>query len=321
MRILAFGYHDQTSARHWTMARDMLAEGIELVECHTSARGFWRKYRDLARQFRMKRRNVEGVLVTFPGHYLVPLAWILTRFPRRKLLFDAFLSLYDTEVHDRRRVSRASPKAWFLWMVDWLSMHMADVVFIDTQAHKDYLSETFHLRPDRIRVVYLGSRTDIFRPRKSQLTTRKSQFSNILFCGTFIPLQGIEHILRAAQMLQHSHSSIRFTLIGKGQTECAMRAMANDLHLSNVRFEPPVPYRQLPDRIRGADLCLGIFGTSGKAGRVIPHKVWDSVACGVRVVTADTPAIREKFANHPLVILCKAGDPEDLARTIENAIR
>jgi glycosyltransferase involved in cell wall biosynthesis len=256
-------------------------------------------------------------LVTFPGHYLVPFAWYLTRWPRKKLVFDAFISLHDTLVSDRKKVSPWNPYAWFLFCIDWLSYHLADEVLIDTEAHRQFFIRRFHLKPSRIRVIYLGTRDDLFTAKGTNNEKREtSQQCEVLFYGTYIPLQGIEHIIEAARILQEAHPNIHFTLIGSGQTHRSVRSLAEKYRLANVTFRDRVPYEALPGLIRSADLCLGIFGITEKAKRVIPHKVYDTVACGVPVLTADTPAIREKFRNGEEVILCKAGNPRDIAEKI-----
>ncbi len=317
--IIAFGYHDQTAPRHWNTTRMLREEGWNIVECHTEASGLWGKYLDLWKKFCQARNEERGtrneVLVTFPGHYLVPLAWVLTRWPRRRLIFDVFVSLSDTDVSDRHRVSWAHPWAWFLYLVDFVTTHLADEVWIDTEAHKQFFTQRFLLRPSRIRVIYVGTREDLFHPQAYSLFPKSERYE-VLFYGTYIPLQGIEYILEAAARLQTSHPQIHFTLIGKGQTYPAMRKCAEELHLGNVTFEDPVLYRELTDRIRASDLCLGIFGTSGKAQRVIPHKVFDAVASGVPVITARSPAILEKFTDGREVTLCNPGDPSDLAGKI-----
>ena len=328
MRILAFGYHDQTAPRHWNISRDMLAEGIQLVECHTTERGLWKKLRDLTRRYKALRKNADGVFVTFPGQALLPFAWLLTRiFPpgrpagnKKILMFDAFIGLHDTVVGDRKLLSRWNPYGWFLFFLDWLACRLADVVFVDTEAHRRFFMKRFGLRPERVKVAYLGTRTDLFHPRKGQHEKRNVGSFEVLFYGSYIPLQGIEVILAAAKILRDTHPAVRFTLIGKGQTLPAMRSLAEKWNLTNVRFQPPVAYQMLPDWIRAADLSLGIFGTSGKAQRVIPHKVYDAVACGIPLITADTPAIREKFAKHPLVTLIPAGDPKALAEAIRERV-
>lgn len=310
-QIIAFGHHDQKAPRHWNIRRILESEGFDVIECHTQKKGHFAKCRDLKSQFREKAGDAEALLVTFPGHYLVPLAWRLTRRPRRKLIFDAFLSLFDTLVSDRKKYSHINPFSWFLYLVDMITMHLADEVWIDTEEHKKFLTKKFFLKPDRIRVVYLGTRDDLFFPKGKA----GNEILEILFYGTYIPLQGVEYILEAAKILK-VNPRVRFTLIGSGQTGQEMRDIAKKNDLNNVTFIDRVPFETLPDLIRGADLCLGIFGTSGKAKRVIPHKVYDAVACGVPVLTADTPAIREKFTDGKEVILCKAGNGEAIAEKI-----
>ena len=311
--VIAFGYHDQEAPRHWNMRRTMEKNGTEVLECHTRKKGLLRKYCDLFRQFRKYRGQTDMVLVTFPGHYLMPLAWVLTRFPRRKLVFDAFISLSDTLVDDRGKVSWMHPYAWFLYAVDYVSCHMADEVLLDTQAHREFFIRRFKLKPERVRVVYLGSRTDLFFPKE---TPKNPNRFDVLFYGTYIPLQGVEHIIEAAAILQPVYPHIQFTLIGSGQTYRQIRALAERKKVHNVSFMPRVPFRELPDRIRSAHLNLGIFGTSGKAQRVIPHKVYDAVACGMHVLTADTPAIRERFTDGEGVLLCEAGNAKAIAEKI-----
>ena len=46
---------------------------------------------------------------------------------------------------------------------------------------------------------------------------------------------------------------------------------------------------ELPGVVAEHDVCLGIFGTTDKAPRVVPNKVYQGVASGCAVVTSDTP--------------------------------
>lgn len=311
--VIAFGYHDQEAPLHWNMRRKLEESGTKVFECHTEKRGLLRKYCDLAKQFRKHREKADTILVTFPGHYLMPLAWLLTRLPRKRLVFSAFISLSDTLVDDRGKVSWMHPYAWLLYVVDFCSCHMADEVILDTKAHRDFFIRRFRLHPEKVKVSYLGARTDLFFPKE---TPKNPNRFDILFYGTYIPLQGVEHIIAAAAILQPTYPHIQFTLVGSGQTYKHMQRLAEEKGVHNVTFVERIPFTELPDRIRNAHLNLGIFGTSGKAGRVIPHKVYDAMACGMHVLTADTPAIHEQFDGHERMHLCKAGDPAALANAI-----
>jgi len=312
-KILAFGYHDQKAPRHGNICKELKKEGSEIIECHTTKKGLFGKYSDLHKKYRGSKKEIDTVYVTFPGTFLMPLAWFLTRFPRKRLVFDAFISLYDTLVLDRKKVSRLNPYAWFLFFMDFVTCHLADEIIVDTKEHGKLFNKTFKVNPKKIKVIYVGSRKDLFFPTpQSPLPNPKFE---VFFYGSYIPLQGIEHIIHAADHLR-SNDDIHFTLLGGGQTYDEMRKLADQLNVTNITFKKFVPLEELPDLIRASDLCLGIFGTTEKTRRVIPHKVFDSLACGIPVLTADTPAIRELYENDANVTLCEAGNPEAIVEKI-----
>lgn len=313
--LLTFGYPDTESPRFRNLCEHYKKEGYEIRHCHTVAKGMRAKWKDLRSQWKNMKADVDTVLVTFPGHYLVPLAWWLTRKPRKKLVFDTFISLSDSLVSDRKKISWINPYAWFLYFMDVISCHMADTVLIDTQAHAEFFARAFFLSRKRLEVQYLGTRTDLFYPKPTQ-----KKGNEVLFYGTYIPLQGISTILNAAKILQDRLPEIHFTLIGTGQTHEAMRKYAEKLQLQNCTFIGTVPYHELPDHIRSTNIALGIFGNTKKASRVIPHKVYDAVACGIPVITRDSPAIREIFSDGKEVIFCRPANPEDLANKVISAL-
>lgn len=139
----------------------------------------------------------------------------------------------------------------------------------------------------------------------------------VLFWGNYIPLQGVDTIVRAAALLHNRRSSVHIDLIGDGQTWPQVQALATTLSIPNVTFFGRQPLVDLPARMRTADVCLGIFGATDKAQRVIPNKLYAAVAMAKPVITADTPAVRELFTNRQDVLLCRSGSPEDLADKIE----
>src|SRR3989338_1692841 len=98
--VLMFGFHDLHAPRHLTVRKHYERKGKTIVECRTSRKGFLPKCRDLVRQFRTHRKSCKTVVVTFPGHHLVWLAWVLTRFPPKILVFVAFISPYETLLSD-----------------------------------------------------------------------------------------------------------------------------------------------------------------------------------------------------------------------------
>ena len=288
------------SLRWWGVAR-ILAGRVPLAY----ARVIWRYLRS---------PRHDCVIVGYAGHVDVLLARVLNR-RRRLLVLVSFISLYDTLVLDRQRVTAGSMRARLLKWIDWLAFSAADLVLVDSDQLRHHYSELFGLRLTKFHRSFVGEDDDEFRPTGAP--RRSSPEFRVLFFGTYVPLHGIDVILDAAELLS-DEGDIAFTLIGNGQLFPALRGSAAARQLSNVRFvEDWVGTADLVRFISEADVSLGIFGTTAKAGRVIPYKVFDALAMKKPVVTRDSPAIREILDDGVTALLCAPGSGESLARSVK----
>ena len=95
------------------------------------------------------------------SRWVVPLARLLSR---KKIVWDAFYSLYDSWVFDRKLVSPRSLKAKYYWWADWLSCTLADRILLDTNAHIDYFVKTFRIPRHKFVRVLVGTDDQIFHP-------------------------------------------------------------------------------------------------------------------------------------------------------------
>ena len=86
--------------------------------------------------------------------------------------------------------------------------------------------------------------------------------------------------------------------------------------MGNINWIDWVKYEELPKYINGADVCLGIFGDTEKATRVIPNKAFQIIASGKPLITGDSPAARELFRNKETAVLCKMASAEAVADAI-----
>jgi glycosyltransferase involved in cell wall biosynthesis len=201
-----------------------------------------------------------------------------------------------------------------LELIDRLNNWAAGAVILDTPQTRAYFVERLGLRPDKAHVAYVGAETDLFYPRPRPEQTDGPV--RVLFYGTFIPLQGIDIIIKAAAEVQREIPTIRFQIVGGGQTSAENRALAGRLGVRNITFGPTlVPYEQLPALIAGADICLGIFADRPKTARVIPNKLYQCAAMGIPVITADTPAVQAGFGTGELALV-PPGDHRALAAAV-----
>jgi glycosyltransferase involved in cell wall biosynthesis len=245
-----------------------------------------------------RARDFDALIVGYPGHFDLPAARRAAR--GRPVIFNPLVSLVDTLVADRGRFRPGSLAARALETVDRRAFRAADVVVADTEADAHFFAGLAGL--GEVPVCFVGAEDRLFKPNWSP----PDRFV-ALFVGKLIPLQGVETILSAAR----EAPEIDFRLVGSGQLEGLLSSRP-----SNVEHVPWIEYERVPAEIQRAGCSLGIFGTTGKAQRVIPNKAFQAIACAAPLVTADTPAARELLVDEESALLVAPGDAKALAHAV-----
>jgi len=254
----------------------------------------------------------DAYLVSYPGWFDVPVVWVASRFKRAPIVFDPFISLFDTMILDRAMYTPSSWVGRLVRLVDRLALRLADIVIADTSEHLKYYDTLVPGVSDRGGVIPVGADDTVFRP-----VDEVTEGRTVLFYGTFVPLQGAATVVEAAHRL--NSDDVKFLLVGDGQDRPAVERLMIELGVTNVELVGPVPLETLPAVISGATICLGIFGDSDKAARVVPNKVYECVAMGMPVITRSSPAIDSAFAESDLIRV-PARDPKALADAIRSLL-
>jgi len=260
---------------------------------------------------RLLPKSYDLLFVGFYGHLMVLPLGLLSRAP---VLFDAFVSTHDTLCHDRGRFAPGSLAGRLALRLDKASCHVADRVLLDSQSHIDYFAHQIGAPREKLRALPVGCNEDMFYPRPDHDSAHRIS-STVLYYSSYLPLHGVDIVIRAAALLRDKPT--QFRLIGTGQEYSTVSKLAQSLKLHNVQFLPSIPLQDLPEEIARADICLGgHFGTTPKAERVIPGKVYQIIAMGKPLIAADTPANRELLTHMETAHLCSRGSPEALASAI-----
>lgn len=308
--VCYFGSYDRAYVRNRILLKALKRAGLEVIEVHDTTGNVGLRYTRLLKRIK-EVRGFDVILCGFPSAWDVPLAKLVAVTRGKPLIFDAFLSLYDSMVHDRGLVTEGTMTALKLYWLDKVSCFLSDLVLLDTFQHIKYFSETFKEPAEKFRRVWIGADDEVFYPREEA----HNVVFRVFFHGSFIPLQGVQHIIKAAKILEREKDII-FELVGKGQTFSEAVMLARSLKVGNVKFLGWIDYFDLPSYIARADVCLGIFGNTPKAQRVIPNKVFEALAMAKPVVTGDTPAAREVLAHSINAWLCRLSDSRALAEAI-----
>jgi glycosyltransferase involved in cell wall biosynthesis len=198
------------------------------------------------------------------------------------------------------------PRLRLLAALDRLAVRCADLVIVDTPEHLGLLAEED--RPKGV-VVAVGASEAWFRA--SAVAWRPGGVMRIVFFGLFTPLQGTPVIGEALAMLA-DRTDIAVTMIGTGQDYDLTRSLA--AANASVSWLDWVEAGDLPRVIAAHDVCLGIFGTSPKAQRVVPNKVYQAAAAGCAIITSDTAAQRRMLGDAATYV--PAGDAIALAEVL-----
>lgn len=284
--------------------------GINFIECQNREPGL-KKYFEQLKKYWPARRKCDLIYVAFPGYVIMPWAWILAKITRKKIVLDAFMSVYDSMILDRQSYGKYGWAALKYWLLDWFSCVLADVILLDAEEYIKYYVKTFKIKKSKFRRLLVGSDDKALYPRE-----QKKETKNFLvhFHGTYLPLQGITYIIKAAKILEAA--GVEFNIIGQMSTYGEALELCRQLKIKNINFIERVPYEKLGEYMAMADACLGMFGATGKALRCSAFKVVEAIAVARPFITGDTPAMREIFQDRENCLYCKMMDAEDLAAKI-----
>ncbi len=310
-RVLVQGLRDhgvRVTERHrpvWERTRHkaggFLAPG-RLVRAGAAYAGAWGA---LAAGEARARGPVDAVVAGYPAQPDAVPAWLVARARRARLVVDMMISLADTLGDDRGRAGALARRA--LAAADATALRAADVVLADTAANAEFMARRFGIARDRMVVAPVGA-----EPAAFPVSPVPDGPCHALWYGKLSPMHGLDVIVEAARI----PGTPPIRVVGEGQLDAWLAAeLRRDppRHLTHV---PWVEYGHLRDEMQSAGIVLGIFGRSGKAQRVVPNKVFQAMAAGRPIITADTPGIREVLTHGVDAVLVPAGQPAALAAAL-----
>ncbi len=258
-------------------------------------------------------RKFDTVFIGFAPQLILP--FFSFKFKQIYIIEDFFISLYDTLCHDRKKARPNSFIGKLLHTLDSRTLHKADLVITDTNAHANYFREEFGANISKMHTLYLQADRSIYYPMQLVKPSHLTDKYIVLYFGSILPLQGIEVVLEAMEQLK-DHSNIYFYCIGPIQPPKLDKPLPQ---AENIEYIDWLPQKKLATYIAQADLCLAghFHPTIEKARRTIPGKAYIYQAMKKPMILGDNPATRELFANDPTVTFVEMGNSDDLVNKIE----
>ncbi len=329
LRVCYFGTYRANYVRNQVIIEGLRRNGVIVEECHSTLwhsvadrveqagggwrhPGFWRRViKAYWVLFQAHRRTAEYdiMLVGYPGQFDVYLGRLLAWWRRKPQVLDILMSLHL--IIEERGLTKKSPLTSKL--IFWLEkggLKLPDLLIADTPEYRAYYSEKYNIPSARFQLVPLGVDDRIYTPRPNLQPPQ--DYFRVIYYGTFIPLHGVETMIRAAGKLR-DYPEIQFDFYGDGQEREMAEMLAQELNLDNVHFCGWIDKEKLPDEIAQSHVCLGVFGTTKQSRCTIQNKIWEGMMMQRPVITGDAETIQLELRHKEHVYLVERANPQALA--------
>jgi len=164
----------------------------------------------------------------------------------------------------------------------------SDRIVVVTPAFKDHLIERWQIPRHRITVVEHGVNVDEFSPLQSSFALRKRLDAEgrfvVSYIGTIGMAHGLETLVEAACLLQHSAPHVLFLIVGEGAEKQRIKTLVRDRNLANIRFVDQRPRSEIPGYICASDASLVMLKKADLFRTVLPTKMLEVMACARPVI-------------------------------------
>lgn len=166
---------------------------------------------------------------------------------------------------------------------------------------------------EKVHVVPNGVDVDRFGP--SERPPRTGSTCTIGFVGTLKSWHGLDTLATAFIHLATADPGYRLLVVGDGPARAALEAHVADAGLTDrLELTGAVDPAAVPALVRRMDIAVAPYPASARY--FSPLKLYEYMAAGLPVVASEVGQVAEVLADGRTGLLCRPGDPHDLAATI-----
>jgi len=204
-----------------------------------------------------------------------------------------------------------------------LAYRISDKVICSGFFHKNSMVKE-GCNPDKIRVVYDGVDTEVFKPlySREKEELRKAldvEHRFVLFStGRLVKRKGFDDVIKAVKILEKDIPSLTLLISGEGKERRNLEHLIKTLRIEDkVKLLGYVPDDLYPKYFGTADLYVAGFKTIGTDIEGFPITVAEAMSLGLPIVSTHHTAIPDIVKDKMNGLLGPEGSPEDLARLIK----
>ena len=228
---------------------------------------------------------------------------VIIRIMKKKVIGEFYISMYDTIVNDRKLILPGTLRANRWLKYDQNLFDISSIVVFVTKSDKDYYLKIVDRENTSKAVEIVPLCTS--QKQKARLPYANGLHEELTLCwwGTYIPLHGLEKIIKAAEFLKNSNLNFQLYIFGTSDDlsepyqrfikECGL---GNFIIVDNSkRFAD----HSLDEFLAlHCDIAFGNFGISQKAKTVMVNKVVEASSMQIPVVSQRTLSLAEYFEDN-----------------------
>lgn len=331
MKVCFFGTYDRNFTSNLIVLKGLSSNGVKVIEVNSHipvtrldrpedmsslkllsrVLKKWKIFSEIKKHWK-NLSSCDYIYVGYPGHFDVILAYPIAKLLRKKIIFNPLVIFYTGFVNDQGILNEGSLLASIIKFGEKVIYQMTDLIIADTKLQEDHLHSLFKIPYKKIRTVAIGADDDIYKysPKKAATTD-----FNVVYYGLYSPLHGVEYILDAAEICKKDEH-IKFLMVGRGNTYEKCVEEAKKRNLTNIIFYPDMTEVDAFETLATGDVFLGFLQKHPSVDRIIPNKVYQGLALGKAVITADAPVMQAVFKHKENIYLCNQADGKSLANAI-----
>lgn len=144
---------------------------------------------------------------------------------------------------------------------------------------------------------------------------------NVVFAGTMGKAQGLDCVIEAAALLQHSVPRAQLVLVGDGVEHDRLQRLAIEKDLHNVRFLPRRPMAEIGGVLAAADVLLVHLKDDPLFRLTVPSKTQAYLAAGKPILMAVRGDAADLIERSGSGVVCEPEDAASLAGAIADLSR
>ena len=190
VRVLFYQAYTCDYIRHQSILKGLRENDVKVIECIDNRMSPLRYVSSIIKFIRL----VDGADVVLANWRVFENLWLLRLLTRKPIVYDAFLSVWQTLCHEKKTVDPSSIFGKLLFRIEKYNLEIADHIICDTYAHMRYFSKTFGIEQKKFTRVLISCEKEI------DVQTDEcdgNSVPTVFWCGSGIPLQGLDIVYEA----------------------------------------------------------------------------------------------------------------------------